>query len=86
MKISCKRCRSTIGISTETSQVHKECKSLILEGIPEGITVEDIPEGRIKCTKCNTNIGRYIWKGAKCKCNKWIFPYISIHLASIDIL
>jgi dual specificity phosphatase 12 len=41
-------------------------------------------EGRIECPKCNTNVGKYSWKGMRCSCGAWVVPAISLARAKVD--
>ena len=41
-------------------------------------------EGRLECSKCKTNVGKYAWQGMRCSCGAWVVPAITLARAKID--
>ncbi|KAH9387464.1 uncharacterized protein NEMAJ01_2360 [Nematocida major] len=84
MIVTCRNCRGEI--TSRTWNEHTNCSCLISEEPPAGTKLEDQREGRIRCVKCNSVLGRFKWHGAKCMCGRWTFPYISVHKSNTDIM
>ncbi|KAI5172610.1 hypothetical protein NEFER03_1666 [Nematocida sp. LUAm3] len=82
MKVSCRKCRETINGPWIR---HEECMVLLKEEVPQETEINGEVQGRITCKRCKYSLGRFKWQGSKCSCGKWIFPYISIHISSVDI-
>ncbi len=41
-------------------------------------------EGRLECTKCKSNVGKYAWQGMQCSCGDWVIPGISLAKGRVD--